>query len=308
VPLDPSFPPFLARLEAGGWTPLMAGRAATEARERYRTLSLVRRGDGYLPEPVDRVEDDVADGVPVRVYAPAGPVARVVVWLHGGGWVVGDLDTHDPLCRHVANVVGATVVSVDYRLAPEHPHPAGLDDAVTALRWAAGRWPGVPLVVAGDSAGGGLAAGAALRARDEGGPALAAQLLAYPALDPTQALPSVAENADGMFLSAADMRAFYDLYVPGALAEDPTVALLRADDLSGLPPAVVCTAEFDTLRDEGDAYAERLRAAGVPVRHLPGPGLVHGYFALTEVAEAAGVRREQALAALAELLREPGPA
>ncbi len=302
MPLDPSFPPFLARLQEGGWTPLMAGRSALEARDRYRALSLVRRGDGYLPEPVAGVEDTTAVGVPVRVYTPAGPHDRVVVWLHGGGWVVGDLDTHDPLCRHVAGALDAVVVSVDYRLAPEHQHPAALDDAMTALRWAAGRWPGAPLVVAGDSAGGGLAAGAALRARDEGGLALAAQLLAYPALDPSQSLPSVRENADGLFLSAADMRTFYDLYVPGPLADDPLVALLRAQDLAGLPPAVVCTAEYDTLRDEGDAYADRLRAAGVDVRHLPGPGLVHGYFALTEVAGPARVRREQVLGALVDLL------
>lgn len=308
MPLDPSFPAFLARLAEGGWTPLMAGRSAVEARSRYRELSLLRRGEGYSPEPVGNVEDVAIDGpggpLPLRVYTPPGGDAGrpVVVWLHGGGFVLGDLDTVDPLCRRVANAVGAVVVSVDYRLAPEHPHPAPLDDTMAALRWAADRRPDAPLVVGGDSAGGGLAAGAALRARNDGGPRLAAQLLVYPAIDPAQELPSVTENGDGMFLTAADMRAFYDAYVPGPLAADPLVAPLRAPDLSGLPPAVVATAEFDPLRDEGDAYARRLADAGVPVRHVPGPGLVHGYFGLTEVARAAAERREVVLAELAALL------
>ena len=306
MPLDPSLPPFLAKLEEGGWTPLMHGRSAPDARVRYRQLSLLRRGEGYTPEPVAEVEDRCVNGppggVPVRIYIPDGAPGPVVVWLHGGGWVLGDLDTVDPICRRVANAVGAVVVSVDYRLAPEHPHPAALDDTMTVLRWAAQQWPAAPLVVGGDSAGGGLAAGATLRARDEGGPRLAAQLLVYPALDPWQRLPSVQENGEGLFLTAADMRAFYDAYVPGELATDPTVALLTAPDLRGVPAAVVATAEFDPLRDEGDAHARRLADAGVAVRHLPGPGLVHGYFALNEIAQAAAARREDVLAALRDLL------
>ncbi len=309
MPLDPSFPPFLATLEEGGWTPLMAGRPAVEARSRYRELSLLRRGEGYTPEAVGGIEDLTIDGpggpLPLRIYSHtgAGDAGRpVVVWLHGGGFVLGDLDTVDPICRRVANAIGAVVVSVDYRLAPEHPHPAPLDDAMAGLRWAAVRWPGAPLLVGGDSAGGGLAAGAALRSRDEGAPRLAAQLLVYPAIDPFQEQPSMTENGDGLFLSAADMRDFYGAYVPGPLADDPHVAPLRAPDLSGLPPAVVATAEFDPLRDEGDAYARRLAEQGVPVRHVPGPGLVHGYFGLTEIAPAAADRREAVLAETVALL------
>jgi galactose mutarotase-like enzyme len=220
--------------------------------------------------------------------------------------VLGDLDTVDPICRRVANALGAVVVSVDYRLAPEDPHPAALDDTMAALRWAADRWPDAPLVVGGDSAGGGLAAGAALRARDEGGPRLAAQVLAYPALDPAQGMPSVAENADGPFLTAADMASFYAAYVPGEAAADPLVAVLGAD-LRDLPPAVVATAEFDPLRDEGDRYAALLAGAGVPVTHLPGPGLVHGYLVLGGVAAAAAVRRDELLDAVAGLLDRPAP-
>ena len=314
MPLDPHFPPFLERLVEGGWTPLVTGDAVAD-RDRYRRLSLVRRGDGYRPEPVADVEDRTITGpggdLALRVYrsglgrVQGGAARPVVVWLHGGGWAVGDLDTHDPVCRAVANRLGATVVAVDYRLAPEHPHPAPLDDCYAAVEWAARRWPTAPLVVGGDSAGGGLAAGVAIRARDAGGPVLAAQLLAYPGLDPAQSMPSVEENGSGLFLERGDMRTFYDWYVPGDLATDPLVSPLGSD-LTGLPPAVVATAEFDPLRDEGDTYAVELAAAGVPVVHLPGPGLVHGYFGLTEVAPAAAVRRAEVLDVVADLLGTPG--
>lgn len=311
MPIDPHFPPFLERLTAAGATPLVSGDAAVD-RERYRALSLARRGEGYRPEPVADVEDRTVDGpdgdLPVRIYRSGlgrvGDRTRpVVVWLHGGGWAVGDLDTHDPVCRAVANRLGATVVAVDYRLAPEHPHPAPLEDSLAAVRWAAHRWPTAPLVVAGDSAGAGLAAGVALRCRDDDGPVLAAQLLVYPGLDPTMAMPSTEENGTGLFLEKADMRRFWDWYVPGG--GDRYVAPLGTD-LTGLPPAVVATAEFDPLRDEGDTYAVELAAAGVHVVHLPGPGLVHGYFGLTEIAPAAAVRRAEVLDVLADLLGTPG--
>ncbi|SDY24064.1 Acetyl esterase/lipase [Modestobacter sp. DSM 44400] len=311
MPLDPQFLPFLEMVNEGGWSPLSTGDPDAD-RDRYRRLSLLRRGAGFVPEPVADVEDRSIDGpggeLRLRVYRVGGRnpsrARPVVVWLHGGGWMLGDLDTVDPICRRVANALRAVVVSVDYRLAPEHPHPAALDDAMAALRWAAERWPDAPLVVGGDSAGGGLAAGAALRARDEGGLRLAVQVLAYPALDPSQALPSVAENGSGLFLTAADMADFYAAHVPGGLAHDPRVAVLGAD-LHDLPPAVVATAEFDPLRDEGDRYAEQLSAAGVPVTHLPGPGLVHGFLALGGVAAAAAVRRDEVLGAVADLLDGP---
>ncbi|SCX58708.1 Acetyl esterase/lipase [Klenkia marina] len=311
MPIDPHFPPFLERLTAAGATPLVSGDAAVD-RERYRALSLARRGDGYRPEPVADVEDRTIEGpggeLSVRIYRSGlgrvGDRTRpVVVWLHGGGWAVGDLDTHDPVCRAVANRLGATVVAVDYRLAPEHPHPAPLEDSLAAVRWAARRWPTAPLVVAGDSAGAGLAAGVALRCRDDDGPVLAAQLLVYPGLDPTMAMPSTEQNATGLFLEKSDMRRFWDWYVPDG--GDRYVAPLGTD-LTGLPPAVVATAEFDPLRDEGDTYAVELAAAGVHVVHLPGPGLVHGYFGLTEIAPAAAVRRAEVLDVLADLLGTPG--
>jgi acetyl esterase len=306
MPLDPQFRAVIDQLAATGAVPLIRA-TAEETRTHYRSLAMARRGADYRPEPVGDVSDRLIDGpagpVPVRQYTPVEDRGRVITYFHGGGWVVGDLDTHDPVCRRVANAVGATVVAVDYRLAPEHPHPAPLDDAVAAVAWTAERYPGRPLVVGGDSAGASLAAGAALRARDENGPALAAQLLVYPATDPRMEMPSIRENGEDYFLTRADMAWYYDQYLPDAAQRaDPVVDLLHAPDLAGLPPAVVATAEFDPLRDEGDAYAERLRAAGVTVRHLPGPGLIHGYFAFLGVVAAADKRSRDVLDALDDLL------
>jgi acetyl esterase len=306
VPLDPQFRAVLDQLASAGALPLVRG-TAQETRSHYRSLAMARRGPGDAPEPVAAVEDRAVDGpagpLPVRLYAPLEDRGRVVTYLHGGGWVLGDLDTHDPVCRRVANSVGATVVAVGYRLAPEHPYPAALDDTMAALGWTADTFPDRPQVVAGDSAGAGLAAAAALRARDAGGPPLAAQLLVYPCIDPNLGMPSVQENAEGYFLTRAAMEWFYGHYVPGpALRKEQPVDLLHAPDLAGLPPAVVATAEFDPLRDEGDAYAERLRSAGVPVRHLPGPGLIHGYFAFLGVVDEADRRSREVLEALDRLL------
>jgi acetyl esterase len=307
MPLDPQFRTVLDQLTAGGALPLVRA-TGQETRSHYRSLAMARRGAGYSPEPVGEVADHLVDGpsgpVPVRVYTPAEDRGRVVTYLHGGGWVVGDLDTHDPVCRRVANSVGATLVAVDYRLAPEHPHPAPLADAMAALAWTADRYPGRPHVVAGDSAGASLAAGAALRARDENGPALAAQLLVYPATDPRMGMPSIRENGEGFFLTHGDMAWFYDQYLPTPAGRaEPVIDLLRAPELAGLPPAVVATAEFDPLRDEGNAYAERLRSAGVTVRHVTGPGLIHGYFAFLGVVTEADARSREVLGALDDLLR-----
>ena len=248
MPLDPDIAAALRVVEQGGWLPLAAGSPQT-ARESYRALSLIRRGEGYVPEPVADVRDRSIDGpggpLTVRVYTPSEASRATVVFLHGGGWVIGDLDTHDPMCRALANATGAVVASVDYRLAPESPYPAALRDSMAALRWAAQTWPEHRLAVAGDSAGGGLAAGAAMRARDDDGPALVAQLLIYPSVDPLMTQPSVIENGEGYFLTRADMEWFTGHYLPdSATRTDPAVNLLSAPDLSGLPPAVVAVAEF----------------------------------------------------------------
>lgn len=308
--LDSQFAAVLAQLRSTGALPLVRG-SVHDTRRHYRSLTSARRGAGYTPEPVAGVEDRVIDGpggpLPIRVYTPAPDRGRALTYLHGGGWVVGDLDSHDPVCRRVASTLGAVVVSVDYRLAPEHPHPAALDDTTAGLRWTAETFTGRPLVVAGDSAGASLAAGAALRARDSGGPSLAAQLLLYPATDPSMSSPSVRDNADGYFLTAADMRWFYQRYLPDAARRgDPVVDLLHAPDLTGLPPTVLATAEFDPLRDEGDGYARRLAEAGVPVRHIPGPGLVRGYFAFLGVVDEADRAGLSVLGALDQLLGTAG--
>jgi acetyl esterase len=306
--LDPELAAAIERLTADGWLPL-TGSGVAEARRNYRDLALIRRGAGDLP--VASVHDDVVEGpdadVVVRVYAPDEPREVTIVWLHGGGWVVGDLDTADAAARRVCRTLRARVVSVDYRLAPEHPHPAPLQDAHAVLRWAATRFAG-RLVIGGDSAGGGLAAGCALLARDWG-PQLDAQLLFYPGVDPTMSSASVTENAAGPFLTAQDMAWFWECYVPADMRGDPSVNLgeaARLGELGGLAPAVVATAQFDPLRDEGLAHAAAMTAAGVDVRVLHGAGLVHGYFGLGTVSPAAHAEGDRALEALEELLGAAG--
>lgn len=279
-------------------------------RERYAALAqLVPQG----PEVVtgDRTVPGPAGPVPVRIYTPptTEPVG-VLVYLHGGGWTIGDLDTHDHPCRTLCQDGSVVVVSVDYRLAPEHPYPAALDDARAALDWVAGHTvelgvPGGPIAVGGDSGGGNLAAVLALIARDEGGPDLGFQLLVYPAVDlrtdSIERYPSLRENASGYLLTLEHMELFIANYRPDpALGEDWRVSPLLAPDHSGLPPALVITAGFDPLRDEGTAYAEALVAAGVEVVHRHHPETVHTMWQLAPFLDTG----RQALADAARLLRE----
>ena len=301
MPLDPQFRTVLDTFESKGLIPLVRGDAA-ETRAHYRRLALSRRGPQYVPEPVASATDQHSPGgVPVRVYEPLDPHGSTLLFLHGGGWVVGDVETHDPLCRRVANGTGARVVSVDYRLAPEHPFPAGLDDAEEVLHWLWTEDPGRPLGVAGDSAGASLTAGVALRARDKQLP-LAAQLMFYPATDPAMTSPSFAENVAGYFLTGRDMAWFYQQYLPGGPGRAPEADLAHAD-VVGVAPAIVATAEFDPLRDDGIAYAARLADAGVPTQHVPGPGLIHGFAAFLGVVDAADVAVAVILDRLSQLLQ-----
>ena len=237
---------------------------------------------------VEIVEDRVLPGpggdLPIRLYRPsgAGPFAGLV-YFHGGGWVVGDLDTHDSLCHSLAHESGCSIVSVDYRLAPEHRFPAALDDSYAATEWVAanGAELGIDpsrLAVGGDSAGGNLAAAVALLAQERNGPTLRFQLLIYPVTDHDFDTASYSDNATGYLLSRDAMRAFWDEYVPDkSQRDDPHASPLRATDLSGQPPAFVLTAGYDPLRDEGVAYARRLEEAGVPVTHVEYPDVVHGF-------------------------------
>jgi acetyl esterase len=235
---------------------------------------------------VREVRDLTLDGpngpVPARRYTPHGDYVGRIVYFHGGGWVFGTLDGFDPVCRELAAATRSEVVSVDYRLAPEHPYPAPLDDAFAAVRALAE--DGVPLAVAGDSAGGNLAAACALRARDEGGPVLRFQLLMYPVLDPDFDSGSYRDYGQGdYFISRADMEWFWTHHAGDARRDDPLLAPARAADLSDLPEAIVVVAGCDPLRDEGLAYAAALRAAGVPVTLEDHDDMAHGFCTLIDL-------------------------
>jgi len=256
----------------------------------------------------DRTIPGPAGEIPVRVYVPDAPAPRpLIAFFHGGGFVYCSLETHDNTCRRLANATGATVVSVDYRLAPEHAFPAAADDCLAATRWVhdhADELGGdaARLVVAGDSAGGNLAAVTALRARDEGGPALVAQLLVYPVIDAACGTPSFTDNGTGYFLEAASMRWFWEQYLDGADGSHAHASPCNATDLSGLPPAVVVTAEFDPLRDEGERYADLLRAAGVDARTHRYDGMIHGFFSIPMLFPEADAANEALADGLAQAL------
>jgi acetyl esterase len=229
-----------------------------------------------------------AGGLPARVYSPSSSAQGLVLYFHGGGWVVGSLDGWDASVRALAVASGCDVVSVDYRLAPEHVFPAAADDAYDALVWAAspaGLAGGRPVVLAGDSAGGNLAAVAALRARDFGGPPVALQVLVYPVVDYDLDRRSYRDyDGDELILNRRDMVWFWDHYAPDPAARvNPYASPLRAGSLSGLPPAYLVTAEHDPLRDEGFAYADRLRASRVPVEHRHYGSQIHAFFTFTGV-------------------------
>jgi len=244
---------------------------------------------GYDPGPVKAVEDLAFDGpggtLAVRVYRPhsAHAVLPALVFFHGGGWVVGDLDTHDHVCRHLAFAGDVVVIAIDYRLAPEHPFPAAVEDAIAAVRWvrmAAGTLGIDParIAVGGDSAGGNLAAIVCLAARDAGEPLPVFQLLIYPAVDFTADNASLRDNATGFLLTRTLLHQFYDWYVgPAHDRRDWRISPLLAASHADLPPALVQTAEFDPLRDEGVLYADTLRAARVPVDHRHYADMVHGF-------------------------------
>jgi acetyl esterase len=286
------------------------------ARER---LQLLKAPAELLPNL--RIEQrtvgygDLTD-IPVRIYWPptaADTDLPVVVFYHGGGWSLGDLDTHDALARAHAVGAEAIVVSVDYRLAPEHPFPAGIDDSWAALRWVAehaAELGGDPsrIAVAGDSAGGNISAVMTQLARDNGGPALVFQLLWYPSVTADLSLPSFTENAFAPILDREVIEAFVTWYVPGMdISTDPKglpakLAPANAADLSGLPPAFISTAEHDPLRDDGARYAELLEAAGVPVELSNEPTLVHGYASFALIVPAAAEATNRGLAALKKAL------
>ncbi|MFD0363350.1 alpha/beta hydrolase fold domain-containing protein [Nocardia sp. GCM10030253] len=310
------------------------GTEIQDATEARRILA-ARPAAAVEPIPVGQVEERLVPGpvgapdVRVRIYRPAIPPREtassvtdaesdligaadtttqlpVVVFFHGGGFVICSLDSHDQLCRSMANGVGAIVVSVDYRQAPEHRFPAAAEDAYAALKWAAehaGSIGGDPatVAVAGDSSGGNLAAAATLMARDRNGPTVVFQLLVYPMLDPARNTVSYRDNARGYFVTDDHLRWYWEQYLGSdGDADHPYAAPLRASDMSGLPPAHIVTAEFDPLRDEGEEYGVRLQESGVHAEVIRYDGQFHGFFSMADTLSDA---KEAASAAFSALRR-----
>jgi acetyl esterase len=277
----------------------------------HRIRAAARQRDESRPDgpQLPMVRNLVIGDVPARLYRPA-PVPRpLVVYLHGGGFVLGSLTSHDATCRQLASTADVAVLALEYRLAPEHPAPAAVDDAVEAFTSAAtypsmlGGDPEQGIGLAGDSAGGALAVLAAVRLRDAGTPA-ASLLLAYPNADMTLSEPSVTSEGHGWGLETDDLRWFVEQWVPDpARRDDPAVSPVHAD-LRRLPPAVIATAGHDPLRDEGRALARLITAGGGEVRHRPHPGLVHGFLGLGQVSPAARQATEQLFRDYGDLVRE----
>ena len=281
MPLDPQVKALLDQ-QAGTPKPhqqsVPEARATMLARPRLPGPTLAHEEDRRIPGP--------GGDTPIRVYRPITETGGVLVYFHGGGWVLGNLDTHHNQCRNLAQAAGCVVVAVDYRVAPEHRFPAAAEDAYAAASWVAANAAelgvdAAKLAVGGESAGGNLAAAVCLMARDRGGPAIAQQWLAYPVLDHSFDTPSYLANNSGFGLERETMRWFWNHYLgQDQDGSNPYASPLRAASLAGLPPAIVITCEYDVLRDEGGAYAERLRQAGVTVELMCVPGVNHAFLGM----------------------------
>jgi len=293
MPVHPQVQIFLDMLVATNLPPYEQS-TVEQARERMGMLSMLERP----PESVTQVQDLRIAGrqeeIPLRIYSPHPDREQpALLYFHGGGWVVGSIDSHDRLCRALANASDTVVISVDYRLAPEHRFPAAIDDCEDALRYVMEHAAALGIdrnrvAVGGDSAGGNLAAVVCLRARESGGALPAAQVLLYPATGHGLDTPSRHAFAEGYLLTAGAMRWFSDHYLRSkADAVHPHAAPRVVDDLSGLPPAFLITAEFDPLRDEGEEYGQRLEQAGVSVTSIRCDGMIHGFLQLTAMVEPA---------------------
>lgn len=306
MPLDPQIKVLLDEMAALNLPPITAFPPEIARR------SFAAQQAGMPPgEPVASVENRTIPGpageLPVRIYTPegSGPFP-ILVFFHGGGWVICDLDTHDAQCRSLANGAGCVVVSVDYRLAPEHKFPAAPQDCYAATLWVAEHAADLNgdasrIAIGGDSAGGNLTAVVAQMVRDQGGPNLVFQLMIYPATDFSAQLPSKIENAEGYFLTLEDMQWFEGHYLNSEADRfNPMASPMQARDLSKLPPALILTAEYDPLRDEGELYGQRLREAGVPVTVRRYNGLIHGFFGMGAAIDEA----RRAVAETAQTLRE----
>ena len=305
--LDPQARSLLDQLAAQG-VPPVSSMSLADSRALMEVSAAFLGPLPAVARVVDRTVPGPGGPIRVRITYPAGSgpgLLPALVYFHGGGWVVGSIESHDGLCRGLTAGAGVAVVSVEYRLAPEHPFPAAADDAFAATAWVAAHGAEIGIdparvAVGGDSAGGNLAAVVALMARDRGGPRLAFQLLLYPIANDDLDTPSYLKNAEGYLLTRAEMAWYWDQYAPGLRdRKNPYASPLRALSLAGLPPALVVTAGYDPLRDEAEAYAARLAEAGVAVRLARYPGMIHGFVrrsaildqGKTALAESAGAIR-----------------
>lgn len=309
MPVDPHIAQVLEAMEATQAPAIHAGTPEA-GRGLFVRMSRTMRAPEHsasVASTEDRLVPTPAGGLRARVYRPEGRgPCPTIVFFHGGGWVVGDLETHDDIARSLCHRCDAVVVSVDYRLAPEHPFPAAVEDAVEATLWASTASHELGgdsrLAVAGDSAGGNLAAVVTQRFRDTRGPALMGQLLIYPSVDVVGDYGSRSQNGLGYFLELPTMEWFVRHYTDDpATYADPRMSPLKAD-LDALPPAVVVTAEYDPLRDEGEAYAEALRAAGVPADLRRFDSMIHGFFDMGAVSPAAQAAIDESCGMFARLL------
>jgi acetyl esterase/lipase len=288
-PLDPQVKVLLDQMAAAK-QPAFHSQTPADARKAMGALLDVFGAGPEVHKVEDRKIPGPAGDIPVRIYTPAGKPNGILVYFHGGGWVVGDLASHDYSCRALTNEAGCTVVSVDYRLAPEHKFPAGPEDCYAATQWVAKNAASLGsdadhIAVGGDSAGGNLAAAISLMARDRGGPRIRHQMLIYPVTDAAMDTPSQQEfTADGFVLSKLDMEWFWGHYLQNKKdGENPYASPIRAGNLKNLPPAHIITASHDPLRDEGEAYGEALKKAGNKVKVKRYEGVVHGFFSLQAV-------------------------
>lgn len=311
MPLDPLLKALLDQMAAQP-APPMWEMEPTVAREAFVAMMDIV---GPKDVPIGKVENVIMPGeggdIALRVYTPVAAGSKALpalIFFHGGGWVIGDLDTHDGLCRILANEAGVRVIAVHYRLAPDHKFPAAVDDAVAAVNWVEANAASLGvdanrLAVGGDSAGGGLAAVVAQAAKQNGGPRLAYQMLFFPVTQIGGDTGSLREFAEGYFLERAALLWFYEHYLPGdADRSDPRVSPLKTEDVSGLPPAYVMLAGFDPLHDEGLAYAQKLRDAGVAVTLADYPDMVHDFIYMQAVLPQAQRALHGAAAALKNAL------
>ena len=302
MPLDPQAQVVIDQVNALGLPPVWE---VSPAQARLNAASRPRPAGPAVASVVDRGIPGPDGEVAVRIYAPAGSGPfPILVWFHGGGWVLGDLESADPTARHLCQGAGCVVVSVDYRLAPETKFPGPAEDCYAATVWAAENAASINgdasrIAVGGDSAGGNLAAAVSLMAADRRGPAIAHQLLVYPVTDRNYQTASYIDNAAGYMLARDAMRWYWDAYLASdADAGNPYAAPMQAQNLAGQPPALVITAEFDPLRDEGEAYGRRLREAGVAAAITRYDGMIHGFFGMVGVMDQSRVAVEQAAGAL----------